>query len=108
MTSPLPKNALPRERASQEFDLERVKQLVSDLEQDLAKAPAGTPHLQELKSELEEFKQTLAAGNPDQGKVRERMHGIQTTLHTMTATIEGEVLLDSRYIVEAGRILGLV
>jgi hypothetical protein len=108
MTSPTEKNPLPHAEQAQEFDLERIKRLVSDLEQDLAKAPADIPNLQDLKKELAEFRQTLASSSAGNGGVRDRLHGIRASLKKITATVEGEVLMDTPYITEVGRILGLV
>lgn len=108
MTPSSEKNAASRKEHPHEFDLERFSQLISDLERDLANAPQDIPHLQELRSELGEFQRTLASGKTEQGPLREHLHAIREALQRMTATVEGEVLLDTPYITEAGRILGLV
>lgn len=87
-----------------ELSLERISRLIADLEQEVANA--DIPHAGELREEIATLKQLLA--NPGDQEVRERLHTIRDTLQDMTAKVEGEVLRDTPYIAEIGRILGLV
>lgn len=91
-----------------EFNLDRINRLISDLEQELANAPADTPHLQDLREEIETLKKVLQSPETRHGWIEDGLHSIQTSLRNMTATVEGEVLKDSPYIAEIGRILGMV
>jgi hypothetical protein len=91
-----------------EFSLERISRLVSDLEQELAKAPADLPNIQELREEIDTLKGVLATSDSDDRRIEERLHSLRGGLQDVTARVEGEVLMDSRYIAELGRILGLV
>ncbi|MGE5622546.1 MAG: hypothetical protein ACM3WS_05270 [Bacillota bacterium] len=91
-----------------EFSLERVRLLVSALEQELAHAPADAPHVPKLREEIATLKQVLASPDEQEGQVREKLHSVHNTFQDMTARVESEVLRDSPYIAEIGRILGLV
>lgn len=90
------------------FSLDRVRHLVAAMEQELAGAPADRPDVQALRQEIDHLKQLLAAGDGEHVLVKERLHTVRGTLQDMTARVESEVLQDSRYIAEIGRILGLV
>jgi hypothetical protein len=89
----------------QEFSLERISRLVSELEQELAKAPGDIPHVQDLKDEIESLKHVLRS--PEE-KEEPNLHAVREALQNITARLEGEVLKDSPYIAEIGRILGMV
>ncbi|MGE5650849.1 MAG: hypothetical protein ACM34A_11700 [Bacillota bacterium] len=90
------------------FSLERVRSLVAALEQELANAPADAPDVQTLKGEIATLKQMLASPGDQERQVRESLHTVHNTFQDMTARVESEVLRDSPYIAEIGRILGLV
>lgn len=90
------------------FSLDRVRHLVAAMEQELAGAPADRPDVQALRQELDHLKKLLAAGDGEHVLVKEKLHTVRGTLQDMTARVESEVLQDSRYIAEIGRILGLV
>lgn len=90
-----------------DFSLERISRLVSDLEQELAKAPPGSPRLHDLRTELDDLKRTLSSTeHPD--KTMKQLHDMRTSLSEFAATVEGEILKDTRYLTELGRILGLM
>ncbi len=93
---------------SQEFSLERIAKLVSDLEQELSGAPAGSPKVAALRAEIDALKKTLAS--PDQAKpeLASQLQGTHRKLDDVVASVEGEVLRDTPYLAELGRILGLV
>ncbi len=90
------------------FNLDRVRSLVAAMEQELANAPVDQPNVQALRQEIETLKQVLADGDDQHVLVKEKLHTVRGTLQDMTARVESEVLQDSRYIAEIGRILGLV
>lgn len=90
-----------------DFSLERISRLVSDLEQELAKAPSGSPGLSALHDEINMLKQTLA-GTDQSDKAVEQLHGIRSSLTEFAASVEGEVLKDTPYLTELGRILGFI
>lgn len=98
----------PSVSSDQEFSLERIDRLIADLERELANAPENTPNLQDLRGEIDTLKHVLKSSREKQGSIEEGLHSIRLRLQNMTATIEGEVLKDSPYIVEIGRILGMV
>lgn len=90
-----------------EFSMERVGALVAALERELQNAPADHPNLPALRQEIAALKGVLEGGD-DHAQVKEKLHSVRGTLQDMTARVESEVLQDSRYIAEMGRILGLV
>lgn len=108
MTTPTHQQPPSRIARHPEFSLERISRLVSELEQELAKAPSEIPHVQSLREEIEALKHVLASPEGTDERIAERLHTVRNTLEDVTARIEGEVLKDSPYITEIGRILGLV
>ncbi|OWW18631.1 hypothetical protein [Noviherbaspirillum denitrificans] len=92
---------------NENFSLDRVRNLVAAMEQELASAPADRPDVLVLRDEIAHLKQLLASDD-QHGEVKEKLHTVRGTLQDMTARVESEVLKDSRYIAEIGRILGLV
>lgn len=108
MTSSRKKNTVPPTTHHQGFDLERINRLISDLEKELVNAPENIPNLQDLREEIETLKNVLNSPKTKEGWIKEGLHAIRAALQDMAATVEGEVLRDSPYIAEIGRILGLV
>ena len=90
------------------FSLERISQLVSDLEQELSRAPVGSARLDALREEIASLKHTLAKPDEPSKEIEERLHAMRTNMADIAASVEGEVLKESRYLAELGRILGLV
>ena len=93
---------------SSEFSLERVTQLVSDLEQELQAAPSGSAKLDALREEIVVLKRTLAQPEGAPVELNEHLHGVRSRLSEVLANVEGEAMKDTPYLVEFGRILGLV
>jgi uncharacterized coiled-coil DUF342 family protein len=90
------------------FSLERIQNLLSDLEQELASIPATSARVQALKAEIDALKQTLSSSTSDMPKVAEQLKGTHNALDDLVASIEGEILRDTPYVAEMGRILGLM
>ncbi len=93
---------------SSEFSLERIAQLIFDLEQELNSAPPGSPKLEALREEIAVLKRTLEAPEGKSGDLAVQLGGIRSKLDDLLASVEGEALKDTPYLVELGRILGLV
>jgi hypothetical protein len=108
MTSPTNHTPVAQTAQHTEFSLERISRLVTELEQELAKAPSDMPNAGELKEEIASLKSALASRGDDEGGIRERLHAVRSTLRNVSAEVEGEVLKDTPYITEIGRILGMV
>lgn len=89
-----------------EVSLDRIRDLVADLERELARA--DIPQAHDIRKEIDTLKQMLEAPDRKEGWIQERLHAIRDGLQDMSARVEGEVLRDSPYIAEIGRILGLV
>ena len=90
-----------------DFSLERISRLVSDLEQELAKAPTASPRLNALREEIDLLKHTLSSDDQSD-KTVEQLHGMRRSLNEFAASVEGEVLKDTPYLTELGRILGFI
>jgi len=89
-----------------QMNLERINLLVSDLEQELARAP-DREDVQRLRHELEVLRTALNA-SAGRTATDEEMHSARSSFQRMSAAVENEVLKDSPYIAEIGRILGMV
>lgn len=97
------------DHSSQNFSLERISKLVSDLEQELDTAPADSPRVQALKDELVVLKRTLASPEDDVAAgMHKQLHSTHGRLDDLVASVEGEVLKDTPYLTELGRILGMI
>ena len=90
------------------FSLDRIQRLVSDLEQELAAAPENSSRVQALKTELEALKQSLNEADISSPRVTQQLKGTHSVLDDFMASVEGEILRDTPYLAEIGRILGLV
>ena len=90
------------------FSLERIQNLLSDLEHELASIPATSARVKALKAEIEALKQTLSSSTSDMPKVAQQLKGTHNALDDLVASIEGEILRDTPYVAEMGRILGLM
>ncbi len=100
-------SAIAQNEEHADFSLERISRLVSDLEQELAKAPTGSPRLHDLRNELDALKHTLSSTeHPD--KTIKQLHDMRASLSEFAASVEGEILKDTPYLTELGRILGLM
>lgn len=94
--------------ASLPFSLERIQNLLSDLEQELASLPETSVHVRALKAEIAVLKQTLSSSASDSPQIARQLRGTHNALDDLVASIEGEILRDTPYVAELGRILGLM
>lgn len=90
------------------YSLERIRSLVADLEQELEAAPSDSPKVAELRAELYMLKGTLEDPEGISPGLEQQLHGVRSKLDDVVASVEGEVLKDTPYLAELGRILGLV
>jgi hypothetical protein len=87
--------------SSPTIDLDKVAKLVDALEKDLAKAKPDEADIERLRAEIEAIRSLLRSPQPKQhSRVRDR-------LHSLRATMEGEIWRDAPYLAEIGRILGM-
>lgn len=91
-----------------ETSLDRIKQLVSDLEQALATMPDDSPRIQALKDELYRLRALLGDSDAEPHRLKQHLEGAQNALDDLVASVEGEILRDTPYLTEMARILGLV
>jgi predicted dinucleotide-utilizing enzyme len=93
---------------NEQWSLERINRLVFDLEQELAKAPAQA-NVERMRAELQVLREALNAHAAADAAARdEHMQTARSSFGRMTAAVENEVLRESTYIAELGRILGMV
>ena len=97
-----------RPSATDTASLERISALVSDLEQELSSAPPDSPRVMALKAELALLRRTVSASDGEAEQLRRQLQGTHGKLDDLLASVEGELLRDTRYLAELGRILGLV
>jgi len=90
------------------FSLARIQNLLSDLEQELASLPDTSSRVQALKAEIEALRQTLSISASDSPQIARQLQGTHSALDDLVASIEGEILRDTPYVAELGRILGLM
>ena len=96
------------EPTSLPFSLEPIQNLLSDLEQELVSIPDTSIHVQAVKAEIEALKQTLTGNSSDSPKIAQQLQVTHSALDDLVASIEGEILRDTPYVAELGRILGLM
>jgi predicted dinucleotide-utilizing enzyme len=93
---------------NEQWSLERINRLVFDLEQELAKAPAQA-NVERMRAELQVLREALNAHAAADAAARDaHMETARSSFGRMTAAVENEVLRESSYIAELGRILGMV
>jgi hypothetical protein len=94
--------------SSQALSHEQIQRLLSDLEQALTEVQADTPGFQALKATLDDLRRTLAQQQMDSEQMKQQLHNTHKILDDFIASIEGELLRDTPYLAEIGRIVGLV
>ena len=85
------------------FDLERINRLIADLEAEVAKAPPGEAGMQDLRDEMETLKNVLKSPKTKHHWVEDGLHAVRDAARA----VRGEVVRESVYVAEIGRILGL-
>lgn len=85
------------------LDLERVNRLVADLEAEVAKAPPDAPGMQDLRDEIETLKNVLGSPKTKHDWIEDGLRAVRDAAQA----VKGEVMRESVYIAEIGRILGL-
>ena len=86
-----------------QLDLARVNCLVADLEAEVAKAPPDAPGMQDLRDEIETLKNVLGSPKTKHDWIEDGLHAVRDA----AAAVKGEVMRESVYVAEIGRVLGL-
>jgi hypothetical protein len=97
----------PDKRGTEPVDLDDVQRLVDALERDLAKVRAGTAGVDSLREEVEALRGALRAAPPREEHVRERLHGVRSTLEDVGETLYEDAVKLGDYLGRIGRMLGL-
>ena len=93
----------PESHPKPALDLLRVNRLIADLEAEVAKAPAAAPGMQDLRDEIETLKNVLASPKTKHHWIEDGLHAVRDAAQA----VKGEVMRESVYVAEIGRILGL-
>ena len=96
-----------QQRGAQPVNLDDVQRLVDALERDLAKVRAGTAGVDSLREEVEALRGALRAEEPREEHVRERLHGVRSTLENVGGTLYEDAVKLGDYVARIGRMLGL-
>lgn len=83
------------------LDHERLLRVVGEFEAELAKLDPDSVQAQQLRADVALLKQHLSADEPQPAKVGDAWQSLRDN-------VENQVLRDSPYLSEIGRILGLV
>ena len=94
---------LPQSTVRPPLDLDRVNRLVADLEAEIAKAPYDAPGMQDLRDEIETLKNVLGSPKTKHDWIEDGLHAVRDAAQA----VKGEVIRESAYVAEIGRILGL-
>jgi hypothetical protein len=96
-----------RPSGTEPVNLDDVQRLVDALERDLAKVRAGTAGVDSLREEVEALRGALRAAPPREEHVRERLHGVRSTLEDVGETLYEDAVKLGDYLARIGRMLGL-
>lgn len=96
-----------RQHGAQPVDLDDVGRLVDALERDLAKVRAGDAGVESLREEVEALRNALNASAPHDDSVRERLHGVRSTLEGAGDALYDDAVKLGDYLARIGRMLGL-
>ncbi|MBL8383186.1 MAG: hypothetical protein JNM90_08940 [Burkholderiales bacterium] len=85
------------------LDLARVQRLVADLEAEVARASPDEPGIDDLREEVLTLKSLIESPRPRHHWVADGLHAVREAAQA----VRGEVVRESVYLTEIGRILGL-
>lgn len=97
----------PKDRNSQQIDLDEVARLIEALERDLKNVQGGSKDIQRLKDEVETLKNVLRSPVRRHHWVRDALHDIRERFDDALDAAVAEGMEVSRYVAEIGRILGM-
>lgn len=86
----------------------RLTHILAELEAALQNIPADTPHAASLKRDFAALKQHLQSPEVEAGVLRDHIGKTRNSAQELMDTVEGEILKDSPYVAELGRILGMI
>lgn len=86
------------------FDHQRLLDMVGQFEAELQKLPAGSTEADQLREDIARLRHHLSQPQPHAGQVGDTWH----SLRRAADSLENQVLKDSPYITEMGRIIGLI
>ena len=92
---------------SRPIDLDAVARLGDQLEQDLARARTGAASPDTLRSEVEQLRALLAAGEPAPAEVHAGLSGLRERLHALSDELVTDAVKSGDYLARIGRLLGL-
>ncbi len=93
--------------AHPDLDLARIRRLIDELDAEVANAPADADGVQDLKDEIATLRAVLDAPKQKSGWIADGLHTIGVQLEQTAKSVRGEVMRESVFVAEIGRILGL-
>jgi predicted nuclease with TOPRIM domain len=97
----------PPQDAPRPVNLDEAQKLVDALERDLAKVRAGAGDVDTLRQEVEALRGVLSVEAPEHEHVRERLHGVKSSLEEVGETLYEDAVKLGDYLARIGRMLGL-
>lgn len=91
-----------------QFNHQRLLDMVAAFEAELQKLPADAPEAQQLRGDIDRLKEHLSAAEPHPESVRGAWDSFRNSAQRTADAFENEVLKDSPYFTEMGRIIGLL
>ncbi len=86
-----------------QLDLDRIHRLIADLAAEVAKAPPDDPGMQDLRDEIQTLRNVLDSPKTKHHWIEDGLHAVRDAAQA----VRGEVMRESVYVAEIGRILGL-
>ena len=86
----------------------RLKQILAELESEVQQIPVDALYADSLKRDVAALRQHLELPEANTGVLREQIGRTRRSAQELMDTVEGEILKDSPYIAELGRILGMI
>jgi predicted nuclease with TOPRIM domain len=93
--------------APRPVNLDEAQKLVDALERDLARVRAGAGDVETLRQEVEALRGVLSVPQPEHADVRERLHGVKSSLESVGETLYEDAVKVGEYLSRIGRMLGL-
>lgn len=90
-------------KPSPQLDLDRIHRLIADLAAEVAKAPPDAPGMQDLRDEIQTLRNVLDSPKAKHHWIEDGLHAVRDAAQA----VRGEVMRESVYVAEIGRILGL-
>ena len=89
------------------LDMARVRQLIGDLERELARSDPRSADVQALREEVATLREHVESAQRGHGWIRDSLHGLRVRIEKTAGPAGDELRRDGLFLTEIGRILGL-